>query len=602
MNFNKLYALDSAGNRVDLAFNVTQIKDVTKIEFTPNNNVNLKEVVLQSGLHNFNPNTPFYGDGYQKLSQYSGTISNIKTITGYTDWQHYKMPTNDGYTTVYNYALIGSGKNTTLIGACSGNRFRLEIRINSDNIEIAQCLEGLEFKEGKAIALEDMIFLKGDRNQILKTFAEEIRKNHPQKMYSEMPVGWCSWYCIGPNISEESIFENLAVIKSKTPELKYIQIDDGFQPFMGDWLETSDKFDRPMKDICRDIKKEGFEPAIWLAPFIASPNSKLLREHPDYFIQDGNGAPLCSKDVTFGGWRDAPWYFLDGTNPNAQKFIYDTVKEIYQNWGVKYFKLDANVWGALPFGERYDKNATSIEAYRCGMDAIWRATGEDAFILGCNAPMWASLGTVTAMRITNDVVRNIRHIANLTEQCFNRNWMHNELWINDPDCLIMASQKSTVMDPSGIVRKNRSKSKFYKLNNIYVRASGGMVLSGDYVSKYSDTDIKRLRRILTTDYTAAQFDDALEIGEVHKDNVTEYYIFNRKAAFKKYKITVGNDCIAYDMYMDKLLKIKDGTLTVCLTKYNSAWIKISKKHNIAAIKVGRNLNIIRHGSLLTEET
>lgn len=164
-----------------------------------------------------------------------------------------------------------------------------------------------------------------------------IFKNHPVHKYFEMPVGWCSWYCIGPDISENDIFENLKVIKEKTPELKYIQIDDGFQPFMGDWLETSSKFNRPMKEICNDIKKAGFEPAIWLAPFIASPKSRLFKEHPDYFIKDENGNPLCSGDVTFGGWRDGPWYMIDGTNPNALKYIYNVVHEIYQNWNVRYF-------------------------------------------------------------------------------------------------------------------------------------------------------------------------------------------------------------------------------------------------------------------------
>lgn len=85
------------------------------------------------------------------------------------------------------------------------------------------------------------------------------------------------------------------------PQLKYIQIDDVFQPFMGDWLDVSDKFNRSMKDICSDIKKAGFEPAIWLAPFIASEKSNLLKKHPDYFVKDTEGNPLCSSNVNLKG-------------------------------------------------------------------------------------------------------------------------------------------------------------------------------------------------------------------------------------------------------------------------------------------------------------
>lgn len=577
INFRSPYLTGSDGRKIPCSLKNEENGSYYSVSFTLNQNVKLKEAVLFSGAHNFPAGAKFYGDGYQMLSQYSGTTARFGTITEYSDKGHYKMPQTSGFKTVYNYALIGSGNDTLLIGASSCNRFRTEIRISKTQLCIAQCLENLEFRANEKICLESMVILKGEKNCILNEYARIISEAHPAKKYFEMPAGWCSWYCIGPNISEQDIFDNLKVIREKTPQLKYIQIDDGFQPFMGDWLETSDKFDRPMKEICTDIKKAGFEPAICLAPFIASPKSRLLKEHPEYFVKDETGRPLCSGDVTFGGWRDGPWYMLDGTNPDTQKFIYDTVYEIYHHWGVKYFKLDANVWGALPFGQRYDRNATAVEAYRRGMEAIWSATGEGAFILGCNAPMWPSLGLVTAMRVTNDVIRNVRHMANLSEQCFNRNWMHKRLWINDPDCLLMSSAISPVMDPAGMLHKSRISKKFYRLNNIYIRASGGMVLSGDYVSKYTNEDVERLKRILHSDYTAAEFDNALEIGTKESGTGTEYFIFNRSKFLKKYNITVPEGGTATDMYSGKTVTAQKGKISFRLRKNDCIWIRIKKR-------------------------
>ena len=574
INFENAILLDNKNADVPCKFRICKEENRFCISAKVKSDSKVKEAVLFSGEHGFSPDAPFYGDGYQKLTQYEGTVKSFDGFTGYTDKDHYKMPQTKGFKTVYNYALIGTGENTVLIGAASCNRFRTEIRMNSKQMQVVQCLENIEFDAGKEIRLEDMVILQGERNAILNEFAGIIRRNHPVKEYAEMPVGWCSWYCIGPDISEKDIFDNLKVIREKTPELRYIQIDDGFQPFMGDWLETSDKFSRPMKEICQDIKKAGFEPAIWLAPFIASKKSRLLREHPDYFVQDENGKPLCTKEVTFAGWRDAPWYMLDGTNPAARQYIYDVVREIYENWGVRYYKLDANVWGALPFGVRYDKSATSVEAYRRGMETIFDATENKAFILGCNAPMWPSLGLVTGMRVTNDVIRNVKHMANLSEQCFGRNWMHKKLWVNDPDCLIMAYNSSKVMDPSGVIRKSLSNKKFLKLNNVYIRASGGMVLSGDYVSKYSKSDIDRLHRILDTDYSPAEFDDALEIGKKKTDNGTEYFIFNRSDHLKKYKICVPNGASVRDLYENKPLTVRNGKVTVTLTKNGCTWIGV----------------------------
>lgn len=576
MTFNKPFLVDNGNRKVSADFQINEEKSLFSISFSLNHAEKMKEAVLFSGEHGFPADTPFYGDGYQKLSQYKGTVGRFDSFTGYTDNSHYKMPQTLGFQIAYNYALIGTGEKTVLIGAASCNRFRTEIRVNGTQMQVVQCLENLEFGEQEEIRLEDMVILQGEKNEILREFSEILCKNHPPKTYCEMPVGWCSWYCIGPDISEQDIFDNLKVIREKTPELKYIQIDDGFQPFMGDWLETSDKFSRPMKEICQDIKKAGFEPAIWLAPFIASEKSRLLREHPEYFVQNENGKTLCTKEVTFAGWRDAPWYMLDGTNPAARQYIYDVVHEIYENWGVRYYKLDANTWGALPFGIRYNKNATSVEAYRRGMETIFDATENKAFILGCNAPMWPSLGLVTGMRVTNDVIRNVNHMANLSEQCFHRNWMHNTLWVNDPDCLIMTDTVSSMVDPAGIAHKTPAKKKFYKPNNVCIRASGGMVLSGDYVSKYSKAEVERLHRILDTDYLPAQFDDALEIGKKETEKGTEYFIFNRNAHFKKYEICVPNGAVVRDLYKNKPLTVRNGKVTIYLTKNGCAWISVQK--------------------------
>ncbi|MGN0535036.1 MAG: hypothetical protein ACI4IR_03445, partial [Eubacterium sp.] len=217
MNFKSVFILDSNNQKLPADFQINEEKGIYKLSFSLTDSAQAKEAVLFSGEHGFAPDLPFYGDGYQKLTQYRGTVGNFDTFTGYTDKDHYKMPQTDGYKTVYNYALIGSGKNTVLIGAASCNRFRTEIRVNAKQMQIVQCLENVEFNAGEEVALEDMVILKGERNKILAKFAEIISKNHPVKKYCEMPVGWCSWYCIGPDISEKDIFDNLKVIKEKTP-------------------------------------------------------------------------------------------------------------------------------------------------------------------------------------------------------------------------------------------------------------------------------------------------------------------------------------------------------------------------------------------------
>lgn len=98
----------------------------------------------------------------------------------------------------------------------------------------------------------------------------------------------------GPDVTEQDIRENLSEIKRRDLNLKYIQIDDGYQSYMGDWLHPADKFKSGIQKLCRDIKEKGFEHAIWVAPFIAEKDSRLFRGHPDWFVMDENGEPLPS--------------------------------------------------------------------------------------------------------------------------------------------------------------------------------------------------------------------------------------------------------------------------------------------------------------------
>ena len=51
------------------------------------------------------------------------------------------------------------------------------------------------------------------------------------------------------------------------------------------------------------IHAQGAEPALWLAPFIAEPDSELFQRHPDWFIHDEQGRPIPAEQVTYGGWR-----------------------------------------------------------------------------------------------------------------------------------------------------------------------------------------------------------------------------------------------------------------------------------------------------------
>ena len=503
----------------------------------------------------FTPDTKVYGEGYSKLAQYGGTVADCRMTASYSDYTHYRFRKPDDMHQVYNMAVFSpAGQDPILIGFASCFRFVGCIRFNEQTLQIAVNCENITLAAGEKIRLEQIFIGQGEKNTVLKHFAAAIGQNHPRLAFPEIPTGWCSWLVYGANVTAQNIYDNLEALKRHNLDLKYIQIDDGYQAHMGDWLDCTDKFEGGVKKVCLDIKSQGFEPAMWVAPFIAERNSRVFTEHPDWFVKDEEGNPLCSADVTFGGWRCGPWYMLDSTHPEALAHLKHVFRTMHDEWKVTYYKLDANMWGAMPFGRRYDDTKTSVEAYRIGMEAIAEAAGSDSFILGCNAPMWPSIGAVHGMRITNDNTRRWDRFTHLARECFTRNWQNGNLWINDPDTVLLQNKMIRVTDPDG--RENWvegpvTRSEFL-FNAAYTMASGGMVLSSDDISALREENIALLRKLLPPVPTAAEFDDdSFTVGRaVMEDGKTILCLFNFTDEAKDISADLDGSFTVYDLFED----------------------------------------------------
>lgn len=528
--------------------------------------------------YGFTKESTVYAEGYQMLHQTHMKYKEISPDIGTMDKDHYKLPQTKGCFTAYNYIYFEENGRVLLLGASSCRSYRTEIRINQDAVKLVQILEGRKLESGAELELESYVIIEGtDRNEALEEFAGYIHANHPKRGFREVPDGWCSWYCYGPVITEGAINKNLKHAKLHFPELKYIQIDDGYQPHMGDWLEQTKKFRHKMKDICLNIRNEGFEPAMWVAPFIASEKSRVFKNNPGWFIKDESGAPLCAEKVTFRGWRDAPWYFLDPTHPEALAYIKSVFSIMKHEWKVDYFKLDANCWGALPFGIRFNNDVTSVEAYRTGMEALWEVCGEDTYLLGCNAPLWPSLGAVNGMRVTNDIDRSIGSVKGLSMQCFPRNWMHGNLWINDPDCLVQVDMKTGIMASFSLKSKKAEKrtgnEAMYRYAAAFIRASGGMVLSGDRLYSLSKYDIGILMKLIGSERTAAKFNPDYSVGTIETEKYADYLLFNEGKEPKTFKLAVPGTYL--NMFEDKETTSND-VFSVALDGEDAGWYRLKK--------------------------
>lgn len=499
-----------------------------RLQNTGTKPLRIRRIDLFDLSHGLPGSTRLYGEGFQMLAQLGGTLEQPEDWGSYADRTHYKLEETEGLRTAHGMLLLHPAAGChVLFGFTSCRRFDGRISFDARRVLVSLDGEDRPLAAGETWELEDFLVQSGsDREALLDTLCAEIVKNHPRRAGFQAPVlGWCSWYCFGPKVTAQDITRNLDWIASDAPRLRYIQIDDGYQPWMGDWLETGKSFGGDLKSLLQQIRQRGFEPAIWVAPFIASPQSKLFREHPDWFMRADDGQPLRSDMVGFGGWRLGPWYALDGTHPEAQKFLEQLFRTLRQQWGCTYFKLDASYWGALHHARLHDPSATRIEAYRRGMAAILRGAG-DAFVLGCNQPMWPSLGLLDGARTSMDISHDWKSIRAIGRQNLLRGWQNGRLWWNDPDCVLL----SGTFDPEndgGHANRDDLLEQEVLFHATAVHAVGGMVLSGDDLPALTPRRNDLLKKLLAPSGQAARFDnEELTVGRTTVSGRQFIYLFN----------------------------------------------------------------------------
>ena len=95
-------------------------------------------------------------------------------------------------------------------------------------------------------------------------------------------------------------------------------------------------------------------------------------------------------------------------------------------------------------GVYHNPKMTRAQALRNGIQAIRDGIGDDAFMLGCTSPFGPIAGIVNANRIGTDITpywgrehqkpyAEAPLVPYVCRNIINRLYLHNRLWINDPD-------------------------------------------------------------------------------------------------------------------------------------------------------------------------
>ena len=242
---------------------------------------------------------------------------------------------------------------------------------------------------GGAFAAFDLFFAEGTEDEVFDAWFAALgcRARTGRKL-----AGYSSWYNRYQNIDEAGIRQDLDGCKSLFKPGDLFQIDDGWEPKVGDWLETDPaKFPHGLRGLADAAHADGFLAGLWLAPFVCEKESALYRDHPDWLLQV-NGAPWCCG----GGWSSS--YALDIDNPAVQDYLKRVFDRVLNEWGFDLVKLDF-LYGAAPFGNERESRAARMQRAM----ALLRDWCGDKLILGCGVPVMPAFGVVDYCRIGCDV-------------------------------------------------------------------------------------------------------------------------------------------------------------------------------------------------------
>jgi alpha-galactosidase len=295
-----------------------------------------------------------------------------------------------------------------------------------------------------------------------------------------VPPVWCSWYQYFSDVTEADVLANLGLMAELDLPVGVVQVDDGYEACVGDWLASSGRF-ADLPGLAGRIRDEERRPGIWIAPWLVGRSSDLFAAHPDWVVRDpATGDPVWAGNVC----RD-DCAALDLTHPDAAEYL-TGVFGVMRGWGIDYFKIDFCYAGAYE-GARHS-GMPGVRAYQDGLRLIREAIGPDALLVGCGAPTVASVGLVDAMRIGPDIATHYEpaqeHVSMPSQRNAARNvaaraWQHGRFWVNDPDCLMLRP---------GVERRTDWAS--------LIRDLGGLRASGDGFGQLDEWGLAATRELL----------------------------------------------------------------------------------------------------------
>lgn len=196
-------------------------------------------------------------------------------------------------------------------------------------------------KQGESFSTPELVisFSENGLNGLSHNFHSLIKNRVCRGVYRDKkrPILLNLWEACYFNFTDETIKK--AADSAADLGVELLVIDDGWfgkrnddRSSLGDWYVNEEKIKCGLNELCKYVNSKGLMLGIWFEPEMVSPDSDLIKEHPEWVMQINGRKPTETR------WQ----LMLDLTNPDVQDFVYDSIANVLKNTNIEYIKWDYN--------------------------------------------------------------------------------------------------------------------------------------------------------------------------------------------------------------------------------------------------------------------
>ena len=209
---------------------------------------------------------------------------------------------------------------------------------------------------------------RGDFYAPLSRYAELMRKlgvHIPAPNDEAYQASWCGW---GYEFNFRP--EEMLGVRPKLREMgiRWVTIDDRWFDNYGDWEPRPDAFEgggAAMKRMVEEFHRSGFKAQLWWYPLACESGagktvshkqgiSQVVRDHPDWLIEDSTGKPaVWSRNLNI----------LCPAVPGVRQYVRDLTRKFIADWGFDGHKLDV-IYAAPPCYNRSHNHASPEDSVK----------------------------------------------------------------------------------------------------------------------------------------------------------------------------------------------------------------------------------------------